>query len=101
MPLLSDIHGKMNCRWHSLFFLLYQVRPFFITLRLETTAQVKTMPGTDSGRLPCVRPGEFDHSVFKRHEFSKLVLLRMALLMDQSRSVLPLRLAKAREFGEL
>ena len=35
------------------------------------------------------------------HEFSELVLARMALLMDQSRSVLPLRSAKAREFGEL
>ena len=28
-------------------------------------------------------------------------LVRMALLMDQSRSVLPLRSAKAREYGEL
>ena len=35
------------------------------------------------------------------HEFSGLVLARMSLLMDQSRSVLPLRSAKAREFGEL
>ena len=35
-----------------------------------------------------------------RHEFSELVLSRTALLMDQSRSVLPLRSAKAREFGE-
>ena len=35
------------------------------------------------------------------HEFSELVLDRMALLMDQSRSVLPLRSANAREFGEL
>ena len=33
------------------------------------------------------------------HEFSELVLARMALLMDQSRSVLPLRLAKTRESG--
>ena len=35
------------------------------------------------------------------HEFSELVLARMVLLMDESRSVLPLRSAKAREFGEL
>ena len=35
------------------------------------------------------------------HELSELVLARMSLLMDQSRSVLPLRSAKAREFGEL
>ena len=35
------------------------------------------------------------------HEFSELVLAKMALFMDQSRSVLPLRSAKAREFGEL
>ena len=34
------------------------------------------------------------------HELSELVLSRMNLLMDQSRSVLPLRSAKAREFGE-
>ena len=34
------------------------------------------------------------------HEFSELVLARMSLLMDQSRSVLPLRSAKAREFGD-
>ena len=35
------------------------------------------------------------------HEFSELVLARMTLLVDQSRSVLPLQSAKAREFGEL
>ena len=35
------------------------------------------------------------------HEFAELVLIRMALIMVQSRSVLPLRSAKAREFGEL
>ena len=35
------------------------------------------------------------------HEFSELVLARMVLLVDQSGSVLPLRSAKAREFGEL
>ena len=35
------------------------------------------------------------------YEFSELVLARMVLLMDQSRSVLPLRSAKARVFGEL
>ena len=35
------------------------------------------------------------------HEFSELVLARTVLLMDQSRSVLPLRSAKARELGEL
>ena len=35
------------------------------------------------------------------NEFSELVLARMDLLMDQSCSVLPLRSAKAREFGEL
>ena len=35
------------------------------------------------------------------HEFSELVLARMTLLMDQSRSVLLLRSTKAREFGEL
>ena len=35
------------------------------------------------------------------YELSELVLVRMALLMDQSRSILPLRSAKAREFGEL
>ena len=35
------------------------------------------------------------------HKFSELVLTRMVLLMDQSRSVLPLRSAKAREVGEL
>ena len=35
------------------------------------------------------------------HEFSDLVLARMALLMDQSRSVLPLQSAKARKLGEL
>ena len=32
------------------------------------------------------------------HEFSELVLAGMDLLMGQSRSVLPLQLAKAREF---
>ena len=32
----------------------------------------------------------------KMHEFSELVLSRMALLKDQSRSVLPLRTSKAR-----
>ena len=36
-----------------------------------------------------------------RHEFSELILARVALLMDQSRSIPPLRSAKAREFGEL
>ena len=35
------------------------------------------------------------------HEFLELVLARMSLLIDLSRSVLPLRSAKAREFGEL
>ena len=35
------------------------------------------------------------------HEFSELVLARMTLLMDQSRSGLPLRSAKARVFGKL
>ena len=35
------------------------------------------------------------------HEFSELILVRMALLMDQSRLVLPLLSAKTREFGEL
>ena len=35
------------------------------------------------------------------HEFLKLVLARMALLMDQGRSVLPLQSAKAFGFGEL
>ena len=34
------------------------------------------------------------------YEFSEMVLARMALLMDQSRAVLPLRSAKAREFVE-
>ena len=34
------------------------------------------------------------------HEFSELVLTRIALLVDQSRSVLPLRSVKA-EFGQL
>ena len=34
------------------------------------------------------------------HEFSELVMARMALLTDQSRSVLQLRSFKAREFGE-
>ena len=37
----------------------------------------------------------------RTHEFSELVLARMALLMDQSRSVLQLQSAKARKFGEL
>ena len=36
-----------------------------------------------------------------KHEFSELVLARMALLMDQSRSVFLLRSPKAGEFGEL
>ena len=35
------------------------------------------------------------------HETSELVLARIALLTDQSRSVLPLQSAEAREFGEL
>ena len=35
------------------------------------------------------------------YEFSELVLARMLLLIDQSHSVLPLRSAKAQEFGEL
>ena len=35
------------------------------------------------------------------HEFSELVLARMALLMAQSRAVLPLGSAKAGEFREL
>ena len=34
------------------------------------------------------------------YEFSELVLARMALLTDQTRSALRLRSAKAREFGE-
>ena len=34
------------------------------------------------------------------HEFSDLVLARMALLMGHNHSVLPLRSDKAREFGE-
>ena len=34
-------------------------------------------------------------------KFSEMVLTRMALLMGQSRSVLPLRSAKAQELGEL
>ena len=34
-------------------------------------------------------------------KFSELVLARMSLLVDQSRSVLPLPSAKAREFAEL
>ena len=34
-------------------------------------------------------------------EFSELVLAGIALLVDQSHSLLPLRSAKAREFGEL
>ena len=33
------------------------------------------------------------------HEFSELVVARMVLLMDQSRSVLSLCSAKVREFG--
>ena len=37
----------------------------------------------------------------RTQEFSELVLPRMTLLMDQSRSVLPLWSAKARKFGEL
>ena len=35
------------------------------------------------------------------HEFSELLVARIVLLVDQSRSVLPLRSAKAREFGKL
>ena len=35
------------------------------------------------------------------NEFSELVLARMSLLMEQRSSVLPLRSAKAREFGKL
>ena len=35
------------------------------------------------------------------HEFSELVLARMALLADHSCKVLSLRSAKARKFGEL
>ena len=35
------------------------------------------------------------------HEFSELVIARMALLIDQRRSVFPLRSTKAREFGDL
>ena len=35
------------------------------------------------------------------YEFSELALARMALLMDHSRSVLPLKSAKAQEFGKL
>ena len=35
------------------------------------------------------------------HEFSELVMARMAMLMDQSRSVLLLPTVKAREFGKL
>ena len=35
------------------------------------------------------------------YEFSELVLIGLVLLMDQSRSVLPLQSAKAREFREL
>ena len=40
-------------------------------------------------------------AVLKWNEVSELVLARMVLLMDQSRSVLLLRSATAREFGEL
>ena len=39
--------------------------------------------------------------ISRTHEFSELFLARLNLLMDQSRSVLLLRSAKAREFGEL
>ena len=35
----------------------------------------------------------------EKYVFSELVMTRMALVMDRSRSVLPLRSAKTREFG--
>ena len=35
------------------------------------------------------------------YEFAELLLARMSLLMDQNHLILPLRSAKAREFGEL
>ena len=39
--------------------------------------------------------------LYGTHEFSELVLARKSLFMNQSSSVLQLRSAKAREFGEL
>ena len=50
---------------------------------------------------PCLAVSTSQNWLNGTHEFSELVLARMALLMDQSRSVLPLRSVKAREFGEL
>ena len=49
-------------------------------------------------RFPHVRSDQSVLFPFKNgtHEFSELVLARMVLLMDQSRSVLSLRSAKAR-----
>ena len=60
-------------------------------------------PVYNVGRFPSVQSGWSNQSVIKygTHEFSELVLARMALLMVQSRLVLPLQLAKMRELGEL
>ena len=43
--------------------------------------------------------GLISQCLSEAHEFSELVLARMALLADQSCTVLSLRSAKAREFG--
>ena len=54
-----------------------------------------------SGRFPFAWAALSEQSVLNgTHEFSELVLARMALLIDKSRSVLPLRSAKEREFGD-
>ena len=55
----------------------------------------------DKGRFLFVRSNHWVQFLNGTHEFSELVAAKMALLMDQSRSVLPLRWGKAREFGEL
>ena len=61
-------------------------------------------------RSVCLCPDAFSLSGLARptsqilnvmHKFSELVLVRMSLLINQSCSVLQLRSAKAREFGEL
>ena len=62
----------------------------------------KHTSGFDQARFPSVW-SEWPTSQFlnETHDFLELVLARMALLMDQSCPVLPLRSAKAQEFGEL
>ena len=81
----------------NLFALLSEVKIshkhiFMIFLRLTDTKVAFHMFGM---------AGPSNYFLNGTHEFSELVWVRMALLVDQSLSCLPLRSAEARELGEL